>query len=210
MFTLFAIKKGRRYNHKKHFPYTTSGHSYVTVHLQEGEIIALFSFRVGTWGVVLIHEKKKEMMKWRWEEQWRKRTTSASLETQGRRVRWQRNKKGEEEDDGKMGREGGGGLEPEHPLVCLSDGRQTPWGKTRPGCSEESSWASPWGRFAAAASRCPESRTPSCCRTGLRDAGTQTQRHTFSTVRHIKKKMFSEMGRKERDRKKFSVKAAVI
>lgn len=61
------------------------------------------------------------------------------------------------------------GLEPEHPLVCLSDGQQTLWGKTQPGYSEESSSASPWGRFAAAASQCPEFHTLSCCRMGLRE-----------------------------------------
>lgn len=62
----------------------------------------------------------------------------------------------------------GNGLlaEPEHGDVCLSD-EQTLGGKTLPACSEESSWASPWGRFAAAASRCLRFRTPSCCRMGL-------------------------------------------
>lgn len=93
------------------------------------------------------------------------------------------------------------GLEAGRPSVCLSDGRQTPWGRTQPGCSEESSWASPWGRYAAAASRCPVSHTLSCCRMGLRDTqGTQggwlesniswgCLIHTVSTVHQIKQKM---------------------
>lgn len=112
------------------------------------------------------------------------------------------------------------GLEPEHPLVCLSDGQQTPLGKIQPGCSEESSWASPWGRFAAAASRCPGFHTLSCCRTGLRETegpptvwvSIQTQYHqglshayTFSTVHHIKQNIFLKMDHKEDDSNKFSV-----
>lgn len=50
-----------------------------------------------------------------------------------------------------------------------SGGCWTPWGKTQTGCSEGFASASPWGRCGAAASRCPESRTRSCCRRDLRE-----------------------------------------
>lgn len=65
-----------------------------------------------------------------------------------------------------------------------SGGRRTLGGRTRTGCSGESSSASPWGRFAAAASQCQESRTPSCCRRGLkreRRVGGEHQRPSAKT-----------------------------
>ena len=53
------------------------------------------------------------------------------------------------------------------PETALSGARRTPWGRTRRWCSGGFSSASPWGRYAAAASRCPASRTPSGCHRGL-------------------------------------------
>lgn len=48
-------------------------------------------------------------------------------------------------------------------------------GKTRPACSAGFASASLWGRYAAAASRYPESRKPCGCHKALEEEQTQTE-----------------------------------